>query len=151
MGVPPRGGGSPPHVEPVRLCVGSVLIAGGTEGRGAAHTGEDQFSLTGATGAKALERVPLGSELGGGGSGEVHRWLVAWGSVARGRGGCPLSPTLAIVAGVAPPVPLVAAGVVVVGGHAVVMLAVIVTPLVSGGEVATVSEGGGCHGLVGFV
>jgi len=48
----------------------------------------DQFTLTGATGANGLELESSGGECLGGGGGEVHRWLVAVGSVA-GGGGCP--------------------------------------------------------------
>ena len=46
----------------------------------------DQITLTGATGADGLELEPSGGQLLGGGGGEVHRWLVAVGSV-QGQGG----------------------------------------------------------------
>ena len=57
------------------------------------------------------------------------------------------SPTLAVVAGICPTVTLPAAGVVVVGVHQVVMLAVLIEAVGLGVGVA-VSEGSGCHGQV---
>ena len=59
------------------------------------------------------------------------------------------SPALAIRGGIAPTVTLPAAGIVIIGGHAVIMLAVVfITPGIGGVVGLAVSEGSGCHGQV---